>query len=363
MSKIKLALIGSYPPPYGGIAIHIQRLKRQLEEKEYECIVYDLKGQNELIKENIICIKNVKRWLLRYFFFARENIIHYHNSDWKMRVVIGLMGLLGKKTIISIQGASLEDSLKLASWFKKKIIILALKHTSFVIAANKETENLLLSSNIHSQKITVIPAFIPPVIKKEDYQEIPNQMWNFIKVHYPIISANAFKINFYHNQDLYGIDMCIDLCSHLKNTYPQIGFIFCLPNIGDYNYFHKMKHRIIEMGIENNFLFQTKPYQMYPIIIKSDLFVRPTNSDGDAVSLREALYFKIPSIASNIVLRPEGTILFKNRDMNDFTLKVKDALDNYEKYKERLKTVKIEDNSEKILKIYRKVINPKNNEY
>jgi len=355
MSKIKVALIGSYPPPPGGISIHIQRLKRQLEERGYGCIVYDLKGQNELPEKNVIRIENVKKWLLRYLFFAKENIVHYHNSDWKMRVVIGLMGLLGKKTIISVQGASLEDSLKSASWFKKKIIRFSLRHTSFIVAANREIEDLLLSLNIDSQKTAVIPAFIPPVIEKEDYQRIPKRVWNFIKAHSPIISADAFKISFYNNQDLYGIDMCIDLCANLKQDYPKIGLVFCLPEIGDYEYFNKMKQRIKEKDIEDNFLFQIEPCQMYPIILKSNVFVRPTNTDGDAISLREALYFKIPSVASDVILRPEGTILFRSRDINDFILKTKDILDNYDQYKNRLEIVKLEDNFEKILKVYRKV--------
>ena len=148
--------------------------------------------------------------------------------------------------------------------------------------------------------------------------------------------------------------MCIDLCANLKNTYPEIGFIFCLPDIGDYNYFQTMKQRIVEKGIENNFLFQTKPCQLYPIIIKSNVFVRPTNTDGDAISLREALHFKVPIGASDIVPRPKGAVLFRNRDIDDFTLKVKDILDNYEFHKNRIENIESDDFGREILNIYLK---------
>ena len=129
----------------------------------------------------------------------------------------------------------------------------------------------------------------------------------------------------------------------------------CLPDIGDYDYFNKMEQKIADKSIENNFLFVTQPYQIYPILMKSDIFVRPTNTDDDAVSVREALYFKIPLVASDVVPRPEGTILFKNRDINDFTLKVKDILDNYRWHKKRLEAVKVEDDAEKILGVYQKL--------
>jgi len=354
-TKPKIALIGPHPPPYGGIAIHIQRLKKQLEERGYECVVYEMGRQGEPSEGNIIRVKNPKRWLPRYFFFAKEDVVHFHNPDWRMRVIMGLMGLMGKKTVISIHGESLNDSLKEGSWFRKQIIKFALKYTSFVIVLNPRIEELALSLGAKPERVEVIPSFILPTIKGEEIVEIPQKVWDFINSHRPVISANASKIVFYNDQELYGIDMCIDLCANLKHAYPQIGFIFCLPNIGDYDYFNKMKQRIKKRGIEDNFLFQIKPCQLYPIIMRSDVFVRPTNVDGYGISIAEAIYFKVPAVASNVCPRPEGTILFKNRDIDDFTSKAKDILNNYEEHKKRLETITLEDNAEKIIKVYQKL--------
>lgn len=350
----KIALIGPYPPPYGGIAIHIQRLKEQVERCGYECVVYEL-GRRELSVGNVIRVKDPKRWLLKYFFFAKDDVIHFHNPNWRMRVIMGLMGLLGKKTIISIHGESLNDSLREGSWLRKRVIKFGLMNTSVIIALNSKIKETALSLGIRPENIEVIPSFIPPTISEEDIAEIPQEVWSFIDGHRPIILANAFRISFYNNQDLYGLDMCIDLCANLKQSYPKIGFVFCLPDIGDYDYFKKMKQRIADKQIEENFLFQTKPCQMYPIIMKSDLFVRPTNTDGDAVSIREALHFKVPAVASDVCPRPEGTILFKCRDIDDLTSKVKEVLDNYDEHKKRLETITLENNAEKIINIYQKI--------
>ncbi len=353
----KIALIGPYPPPYGGISVHIQRLKGQLMKRwGYDCVVYDLGKQGELPKKNIIRIKSVKTWLLKYFFTAKEDVIHLHDPDWRARAIMGLMGLLGKKTVISIHGASLADSLKGGGWFRRHIIKFTIRHTSFIIALNPKIKELALSLGVKPERIEVIPSFISPSIKEEEVAEISQEMWDFMDSHSPVISANAFRITFYNNQDLYGIDMCIDLCAYLKQYYPKVGFVFCLPDIGDYEYFHKMKQKIAEKGIEDNFLFQTKPCQLYPILMKSDVFVRPTNTDGYGVSVGEAIYFKVPVVASNVCPRPEGTILFKSRDIDNFISKVKDVLDNYEQYKQRLKAIKIDDNFEKILKVYKKLL-------
>jgi hypothetical protein len=89
--------------------------------------------------------------------------------------------------------------------------------------------------------------------------------------------------------------------------------------------------------------------------MKSDLFVRPTNTDGDAISVRESIFYKIPSVVSDVVPRPQGTTLFHNRDANDFALKVKNVLENYEKYKNDLENLNTENTFEKIMHIYQKL--------
>jgi len=353
---LRVALIGPYPPPYGGISIHIQRLKEQLERHGYDCVVYELGRREKASEKNIIRIKNVKEglvWLPRYFFFAKEDVIHLHNPDWRMRVIMGLMGLLGRKTVISIHGESLNDSLKEGNWFRKQIIEFALKHTSFVIADNESIKRLVLSLGVEHQKVDCVPGFISPTVKEEDHKKVPQYVWDFMGSHEPVISANAFRINFYNGQDAYGIDMCIELCANLKSSYPQIGFVFCLPDIGDYDYFSKMKQRIAEKNIENNFLFITQPLdEVYPIWQESDIFVRPTVTDGDALSIREALYFKTPVVTSDACPRPKGVILFNNRDIDSLTNNVEKVLGNYIQFKKEAESIEVDSAFNKILEIY-----------
>ena len=176
--------------------MHIQRMKEHLEREDIEYIIYDTSGtvKNE---KNVICINNLKKWLPKYFFFAKEDIIHYHSPNWILRIIFGLMSFLGKKTIISIHGESLNDSLKNAGWLRNKIIIFALKRTSFIIADNQKIKKLVLSVGVSPSKVEVIPAFIPPVVKQEDFEKVPGHVWEFIDSHKPIISGNAFQISFY----------------------------------------------------------------------------------------------------------------------------------------------------------------------
>jgi glycosyltransferase involved in cell wall biosynthesis len=265
------------------------------------------------------------------------------------------MGLMGKKTIATLHSQRLNHSWRDYNFIKRKVIQIALKSTTSLIVVNSDIKEFCLSIGIDPNKIFLIPAFIPPALEKEEINEIPKDIWDFLDSHYPILSANAFKITFFKGEDTYGIDLCIELCYKLKQNWNNVGLIFFLPQIGDTQYFSYLQQRLIELNLQDNFLFVTQPYPFYPILVKSSIFIRPTNTDGDAVSLRESLYFGVPSVASDVVTRPDGTILFKNRDIDDFTLKVKDLLDNYQYYKQGLNSLTFDDYAARILHVYQKV--------
>lgn len=349
----KVALIGPYPPPYGGVSIHIQRLQALLSNNGIQSTVYDASPHLRNTK-GIMSLRKIKSWV--HIVSRKNKIIHIHSSGLSLKMITPLCCLIKlrrRKFIITYH--SLRDDIEHFNRFNKWVIRIILSFASHIISVSPEVKEKLLLLSVSPEKISVIPAFLPPAIKEQEIDEIPQEVWNFVNSHTPVISANAFRIVLFKGQDRYGIDMCVDLCANLKGAYPEIGFVFCLPDIGDYDYFFKLKQRIAEKNIGNNFLFVTEPCQYYPILMKSHVFVRPTNTDGDAVSLREALYFKTPSVASDAVLRPRGTIYLKNRDINDFTWKVKDLLANYEYYKGRLETVRLEDNFEKILEVYQRL--------
>jgi glycosyltransferase involved in cell wall biosynthesis len=352
---MKIALLGPYPPPYGGISVHVQRLKENLEERGVPCIVYDYSGVPKKIP-GVVTVRNRAMWFLAQLFHSPANIIHCHGYNPTALIFLSLLAAIKRKGIIMTPHGFLFDAKGIHLWHKLAFL-LAAKTGVYFVAESLNSKKIILSLGIKPENVNeqVIPGFIPPIVKAEEVAQISQEVWDFIDRHNPILTANAFRISFYNGEDLYGIDLCIELCVNLKVNYPKIGLVFCLPDIGDHKYFSKMREKIRDCKVEDNFLFVTQPCLYYPILTKSHLFVRPTNTDGDAISLREALYFKVPSVASDAAIRPEGTILFKNRDANDLTQKVEDTLDNCKVYKEKLETLKLEDNSDKLLKIFHKL--------
>lgn len=178
-------------------------------------------------------------------------------------------------------------------------------------------------------KVLVKNAFFPPPLGEESAIELSydSTTMKFVGDRSPIVIANASRVAFHNNQDLYGLDLCVELTARLKQAFPNIGFLFALADeTGHIDYVEKIKARIRELDITENFHFMVGQKELWPLFKKADLMVRPTNTDGDGISIHEAIYFHCPAIASDVCERAKGTTLFKNRDIDDLEKKARLAL-------------------------------------
>jgi len=353
MKKYDIAVIGGYPPPIGGVSVHVERLIKKLDSKPIDYILYNTSVNGIKTDYNIFNINNLKLWLIKYFFCCNDKIIHCQDRNWYLVSILCLIKVVHKsKLLLTLH--SFRENPEEFNIFKKLCFSYSIKNVDHFISVGKNEKNKLVKNGCDKNKISIIPAYLKPQYKETDDRLISDYVWEFMKKNDFNIAANAYKVLFYNNEDLYGIDMCIEVCRRLKKQYvdKKIGFVFCLPDIGDYEYYNKLKQEISKLEIDDKFLFVNDLIPLYPIIRKCNLFLRPTNTDGDSISIREALSYKVPVIASDAVERPEGTIIFKSRNIDDLYTKTVDVIKNYNLYKEQIQDIIIEDNAEKIMDIY-----------
>ncbi len=358
--KAKIAIIGPYPPPYGGISIYIKRIINYLEKNHIECIIYN---ESKIVEyENIINLKPInsyKKFIFR-IPFLKYDILHFHSTDLKIHMLLGCYRFFGKKILLTIHGESWFSQLAKLNLVGHYLLLLSLRNIDKIICVNPRIKKELLYLGFDSKKIEVIPAFIPPTSDEIEIKQLPEFFHKIRHKHKFLVTANAFRISFYKNQDLYGIDLSIELMKRLiDNGYKDIGFIYVIPDIGDYDYFEKMQNLVKKYNLEDNFHFYTKPVAYPAVINMCELFIRPTNTDGDALSIREAILLQRPAIASDVCQRPEGTIPFKNRNIEDLYIKITSVINNYDEHRAKIKNIEFEDNVEKILEVYKKVLNGK----
>lgn len=316
-SSSKILLVGPYPPPLGGVSVHIKRLKKLLDfyRNKTECFYKSNKFKSRIIDS----IKLFKLLYLNDF-----DIIHIHGYFRAYILVIFLCRIFKNYAIYyTAHNSRLFENKNIISKFFIKCFIKRLDY--LVVVYRRILENYEQNKVKLPDKILVRNAFLPPPIEDYDriFESYSKDTKKFLSEKKPIILANAWKISFYKNMDLYGLDLCIEVASQIKKMFPQLGFLFALAN-KDYNshYIAQMKELIEEKGIKENFHIMTGQKELWPIFKRADLSLRPTATDGDALSIRESLYFNCPVIASDVVKRPEKTITFKSRDIGDLYSKV-----------------------------------------
>jgi len=334
-----ISIYGVLPPPFGGMSIHLLRLKKYLEDKSINVEFYD---------ERDVSLKKV---FLNNLNFRKE-IIHVHGYQHPMHtlLLVILVFFFRKKIIVTIHNDRFILKFSGYNIFAKVALKLFYSKISALITVNPLTD---FNNIVPSQKTTTIPPFLPPASSEIDISNVPDKISIFTKNMDFLITANASAIAFHENEDLYGIDICIKMMRQIIKKNDKVGCVFVISDIGkNMEYFKKMVKLVKDSKLQNNFMFYTEKIKFPALLNISDLFVRPTNTDGDAISIREAIFLNKPVISSDAVVRPEGVVLFKNRDESDLYNKTLSVIDNYSHYVKRIKNIESEDNGKKLLDLY-----------
>jgi len=309
------------------VTTHVKRLCALLDQEGVPYVVYNTGSDFEDGQRIVSIYKRRLRWLLGYFFFGREPAVFLmpqHLSIWNAG---GLLGRLRKKRVLLM----LHNS-RLCDWQRKeplrhRLAGFALRGMSGVISVNRALEATVRDHGVAASASLYCPAFLPPSTDDRARESVDSCVWRFAEAHAPLISANG-RVGWYEGVDLYGLDMLVELTARLVRDYPRLGIAVCFWNHSEKEqpYLDRLIQRAEELGVADNILFNTKPGFFVPVIEASTVFVRPTNTDGDAGSIREALYLGVPAVVSDAVERPAGTFLFQSRDIDDFEAKTREAL-------------------------------------
>lgn len=343
--------VGLYPPPIGGVSVYNKRFKEFLDKEKIENELWDYSSIKKNYKDSSIKQINYRLAPIIESFKLKSKIIHYHIPGVKPKETIGFLNKIMPRRGIRI----LTHHGSAQRMFDKSNgkLIGALNTFDAIICVKKNDAKLMIEKGLKST-IVEIPAFIPPDISQQDFDLIPIKVWKFIDEHSPIIALNGANYNLIDGIDLYGMDLTVLLAKEIIAKYPNIGFVFFRPYVND-EFLGKIYTQIKNLNLQKNFLIIHDSVPFYPAIIKSDIFLRPTLTDGDAVSIREALHFKTPVITSDAVERPEGCVLFKKGSLEDLCEKTLFVLNNLSEIKAKIFSLNDENYALRVLNFYRKL--------
>jgi glycosyltransferase involved in cell wall biosynthesis len=365
--KISVAIVGHYPPPYGGVPVHIMRLFNRLSSTQCDLKLYcqfspDINNCNILPSRGpLIKGRYFQSWLHTFFFEygfrCTQKIIHCHDG-WAMSINMLFMLLRNKKIIFTFHDQMTTEKWRNSKWITRLAAAMLFRSNKvYWIAVSKIVKDQIIKIGVPVHRIAVIPAYISPDIS-ELKTNLPEAIKSFISTHNPILTTYGWRLYCNSNGiEIHRFDMCLNVVAKLKKNFPNIGLVILLPQIILDDHYATLLDHCRNLEINNNVLFYTEPLECaIPIWKAADVYVRATMTDGDALSIRESLSMGTPVIASDASIRPDNTVVFKTGDQDSFYQTINQLLNNLEYYQNKINSNSVKDNYEKIMLLYQMIM-------
>jgi glycosyltransferase involved in cell wall biosynthesis len=310
------------PPPSGGVSIHLHRLlHKSKENNEFSLAVFDLRRCKLFMSHQTI------NGFAVIPFFLSCRIVHVHLSHPVKLFFARLSKLFRKKLVFT-----LHNNRELSNRSVKKMIELS---DRVIIVSKPESlpgNGIVIPAYIHSNDITPLP------------ESLSSKINGYEKV---IVSFCSLKK--ISGEDLYGFDLILDAILYTERLNKSALVLVDVNGIMSAKYKSKMDEVKTKTGVDIH--YYNYDLNFSKLLSSSSVFIRATRSDGDSVSVREALQLGVPVLASDCAIRPAGCIIFKSGDSFDLSKKLLEVLNTTEHA-----TFWEEDYSGKILKLYKNLI-------
>ena len=311
---MKILLVGPFPPPHGGVSVHVASLQDLLLKSGIPCRVLNI-SRGTPASERYVSIRGPLHFmalLLSYSFQGWSLHVHIngHNvKSWLVAFTAGLAGVIGRRArgaMLTIHSGMSPAYLN-SGRFRRCLAWATSGLYRHIIAVNSEVRDALRSLPVQDGRIQILPAFFPT---GASLRELPHGFEQWSRQHDPILSTALFF------RPEYGFTLLVQAVSELRRKHPRLGCVV----MGDSESRPQgLPQHVFAIG-------DLAHGSCLAVIARSDIFVRPTYSDADAVSVRDAIAVGTPVVASDVVRRPAGTLCFKTGDSSDLAAKIESLI-------------------------------------
>lgn len=317
----KLWLIGSYPPPYGGVAIFVSNLHKCLIEEKmpHKMLISSSKTYQgmEKLKEEII------RYGWQLLKIKKEscivdscNMFLEYPSVYKSKVWNSFVKVRKWKWIKIFHDGTLPFRYKSFSNKEKNMVATSIMKMYKILVVSNELKIWLIEEIGYKGDVVVIDSILPKRIenKKLDYE-----IEEFIKSYDFIVTSIGTCNKEYGFQDI--------VSAVEKSMYKnRIGIIlvdgnFAVKNkeyLEKVNKYKEMKNvYFIGQGLDND--------TTVSLLAKSTVFIRGFFFESYGISRVEAILAGVPVIATNVG-ETRGMLLYEPEDVETLKEKLDDVL-------------------------------------
>lgn len=318
---MKILLLGPYPPPRGGVTRNMLSIRDELIAAGHGYKIIATSRSTEPSSDPNVLFPSSPLELLKLLRTVDHDILHIHvGGDIPNRV----LGLLFACTVFARKGSvftlhsggyPLSDAGKGAS--KNSLLGRVFSRFSRVISVNGMMSEMFVRFGVEQKNIRLILPFPNDVPDKN--VEIPEAIAAFISKHKPLLFSASLL------EKEYDISLQIEALGEVLKDFPDVGLLLA----GSGSLEGKLREEIAAKPYADKiFLAGDLDHAIVlRLIDECACLLRTTRYDGDAISVREALFLETPVIATDNGMRPEGVCLIPVGDREALANKIKQIAD------------------------------------
>lgn len=321
-----LTIIAGYPPPFGGVTTHVRRLCNHLAAEGVPYLVYNTTSDATVHPLVVSVVRRRGRWLLRYILKPEDctYILSPRLAVWVAGAMIARRR--GRFVALRLQNSAVVQAAA-AGGARRRLVAATLRRYDRIVCVNTEIEAAVRALGVAPERVRHFPGYLSPAVDELAPESVVPAVWRFIDGRSPLLCASG-RVSWHEGRETYGFDQLIELVGRLAATHSNVALVVCLWEYvdSDEEHLQTLMDRATELGVGDRILFNRERGGFLPVIAACQVLVRPTVTDGDANSVREALALGLPVVASDVVARPAGTIVFRVGDVDALTSAVLVAL-------------------------------------
>ena len=318
---MRVLQLGPFAPPHGGVQANLAAIREALLRRGMSCPVVTLtRLQNASTDDPEVYRPQNAFQLIRYLVRLRYDIIHLHlggNLTFRLLVVTFLCVLMpGRKFVLTFHSGGYASSPagRTAGPFTLRGFVF--RRVDRIIGVNHEIIEMFARFGVAPERMRLIP---PHALKLPSNEtEIPKDLKAFLESHSPVMLSVGLL------EREYNLPAQIDVLGLVRKKFPQAGLIM----IGSGSEEQDLHHRIAKQTYAQDIMLcgDTDHAITIRVIAESDLMLRTTTYDGDAISVREALHLGTPVIATDNGMRPEGVHLIPTANLEQLHQTIEERL-------------------------------------
>ena len=340
--------LGPYPPPEGGISRNMLAIREELIARGHRCSIIATSQSSRVVEEQHVYHPRSSFELLRLLSSLKFDVLHLHIGGTITGRVLALAAactfFARNKCILTLHSGAYPLTGEAQKASPNSVRGRIFQGFSRVVAVNEAIADAFGRYGISADRIKVI---LPYSLQHPDERVVvPDELSEFCEKHSPVLlSVGGLEKD-------YDPLIPINAMKDALNEFPNAGLMI----VGDGSMRSEVESAVAASGYGKN-IYLTGNIEhsiTLHLINEADIVLRTTLFDGDAISIREALFLGTPVIATDTHSRPEGVHLIGIGDKEALVRKIKQI--GATSKQNRLKSAPDNTNIRKIIDLYEELV-------